>query len=390
MDLAAFASSPVGQLVPITGLDGRYAETFETCACLPDPLPPTVALDPETVFAVTTATAAVARLDQAAFRLPNPMLLARPAIRREAVSTSALEGTYATFDEVLESDFLEASDLTPALAEVRNYVVAAEKAFEWITERPITVGLLEDLQKDLLQGTRGETADAGRIRQIQVCIGNDAGRVTDAHFIPPPPGNQLRDGIQAWQQWISADDPVPTVVKMALGHYQFETLHPFNDGNGRLGRLICVLQLAHRKELRVPVLNLSPWFEQRRREYHDGLLHTSMTGDFDPWIRFFCSAVETQARQAVDRIDALLDWKETTLARLREAKLRGIATTIVDELIGYPMLTPTTASRLYNVSYPAANTAIQRLSALGILHERTGRRYARVYEARDVLRIINN
>jgi Fic family protein len=176
---------------------------------------------------------------------------------------------------------------------------------------------------------------------------------------------------------------------MALAHYQFETLHPFNDGNGRLGRLVCVLQLAQRGELRVPVLNLSPWFEQRRREYQDGLLNVSMTGDFNPWIQFFSEAVDDQARQAVQKIDALLDWKETAVERMRDAKVRGIALAIVEELIGYPMITPTTASRLHEVSYPAANAAIQRLVDLGLLHERTGRRYGRVYEARDVLKIIN-
>lgn len=391
MDHAAFVASPVGQLVPITGFDRRYDEPFETQAFLPDPLPATVGLEPETVFAVTNATAAVARLDQAALRLPNPLLLARPAIRREAVSTSALEGTYAAFDEVLEADFLEVNDLTPALAEVRNYVVAAEAAFEWICEHPLTMAMLEDLQKQLVRGTRGDTSDAGRVREIQVCIGSGAGRVAEARFIPPPPGPQLRDGVQAWQHWINAEgDSIPTVVKMALGHYQFETLHPFNDGNGRLGRLVSVLQLAQRGELRVPVLNLSPWLEQRRREYQDGLLSVSMTGHYDPWICFLAAAVEHQARQAVERIEALLGWQESVQTRLRAAQVRGVANTIAGELIGYPMLTPTVAAKLYGVSYPAANTAIQKLSGLGILHERTGRRYARVYEAREVLRIVND
>lgn len=389
MDFDAFRSSPVGQLVPINGFDQRFGETFETFAFLPAPLPTVVPLSTDAIYAVTNATAAVARLDQAAFRLPNPMLLARPAIRREAVSTSALEGTYATFDEVLESDFLDADDLSPAIAEVRNYIVAAELAFKWVAERPITIAMLEALQKHLVQGTRGDTSDAGRVRQIQVCIGSGVGRVADARFIPPPPGDQLRDGLQDWQRWITTDDTIPTVVKMALGHYQFETLHPFNDGNGRLGRLICVLQLARRGELRVPVLNLSPWFEQRRRDYQDALLATSATGDYDTWIRFFCTAVEAQARQAVERIDHLLDWKEGLMETLRAAKVRGVALTIAEELIGYPMLTPTTAAKLYNVSYPAANSAIRRLEELGVLHERTGGKYARVYEARDVLRIIN-
>lgn len=276
-----------------------------------------------------------------------------------------------------------------ALAEVRNYIVAAEDAFEWIRTAPITIGILEELQKRIVLGTPGDTPDAGRIRQVQVFIGSGGGRVSEARFIPPPPGYQLRDGIEAWQQWVAADDRIPTVVKMALGHYQFETLHPFNDGNGRLGRLICVLQLAQRDELRVPVLNLSPWFEQRRREYQDALMEVSKTGEFEPWIRFFCAAVEAQALQAVEKIDLMLDWKEGVVDTLKEAKVRGVAVSIAEELIGYPMITPTTAARLHGVSYPAANSAIHKLADLEILHERTGRKYARVFEARKVIQIIN-
>lgn len=389
MDLAAFASSPAGVLVPINGHDARYDEPYEHKAFLPNPLPNRLNLEQETFRDVTMATAAVARLDQAAIRLPNPMLLARPAIRREAVSTSALEGTYAALDEVLEADFLEAAEVSAPVAEVVNYVRAAEMAYEWIKERPITIGMLRQLQKVLVQGTRGDTSDAGNVRSIQVFIGLSAGRVREARFVPPPPGDQLQAGLEAWEAWINADDDFPLIVKMALGHYQFETLHPFNDGNGRLGRLVCVLQLAARGELRVPVLNLSPWLEVRRREYQDHLLEISKTGKFDPWIRFFSEAVRAQAVLAVDRIDALLDWKEHALGRLREANIRGVAARIVEDLIGYPMITPMSASRMYSVSYPAANTAIRRLENLGILQERTGRRYARVFAAKDVLRIID-
>jgi Fic family protein len=390
VDLTAFASSPAGILVPITGYDARHDEPYEHRAFLPNSLPQRLDLEQETFMAVTAATAAVARLDQVAIRLPNPMLLARPAIRREAVSTSALEGTYAALGDVLEADFLEAGDLSAPVAEVVNYVRAAEMAYEWIKDRPITVGMLRQLQKVLVRGTRGDTSDAGNVRSTQVFIGLNTGRVEDARFVPPPPGDQLEVGLQEWEKWINGKDDLPLIVKMALGHYQFETLHPFNDGNGRLGRLVCVLQFAACGELRVPVLNLSPWLEVRRREYQDHLLQSSMTGRFDPWIRFFCEAVRTQAVLAVDRIDALLDWKEHALDRVRAANVRGVATRIVEDLIGYPMITATSASQIYDVSYPAANTAIRRLEKLDILHERTGRRYARVFAARDVLRIIES
>nr|MDT0660184.1 Fic/DOC family N-terminal domain-containing protein [Micromonospora sp. DSM 115978] len=389
MDLSSFASSPVGTLVPISGYDARYGERFEHQAFLPNPLPAGIDLDQETHRDLTRATAAVARLDQAAIGLPNPMLLARPAIRREAVSTSALEGTYAALDEVLAADFQDDGAVAPSVAEVMNYVRAAELAFEWIKDRPITIGMLRELQRVLVHGTRADTSDAGNLRTIQVFIGLSAGRVQDARFIPPPPGDQLQAGLEAWQAWINAADYFPLIAKMAIGHYQFEALHPFNDGNGRLGRLVCVLQLAAGGELRVPVLNLSPWLERRRQEYQEHLLQVSITGRFDPWIRFFAEAVRSQAVLAVERIDELLDWKEQALRRLRSANVRGVATRIVEDLIGYPMVTPTSASEMYSVSYPAANTAIRKLESLSILRERTGRRYGRLYAAGEVLRIID-
>jgi Fic family protein len=249
--------------------------------------------------------------------------------------------------------------------------------------------MLEQLQKVLVRGTRGDSHDAGRIRTTQVFIGAGGGRVNDARFVPAPPGDQLRVGVDGWASWLMAEDTIQLVIKMALGHYQFETLHPFNDGNGRLGRLVCVLQLAHRGELRVPVLNLSPWLEGRRRQYQDHLLSVSASGDFEPWIRFFSEAVRAQAVRAVEKIDALHDWRDGALTQLLDADLRGVAVRIVEDLLGYPLITATLAAERHGVSYQAANTAIRRLVQLGILEERTGRRYGRVFAARKVLNIIN-
>jgi Fic family protein len=390
MDEESFRSSPIGSLVRISGRDPRYSEAYECSAYVPEPLPTKLDLTQETYLAVTDAAAAVARLDQAASQLPNPMLLARPAIRREAVSTSALEGTYAALDDVLEADFLDRNQLTASVSEVHNYVEAAELAFDWIKDKPITVGMLEQLQQVLVRGTRGDSHDAGRIRTTQVFIGGSGGRVADARFVPSPPGDQLRTGVDAWADWLMGQDTFPLVIKMALGHYQFETLHPFNDGNGRLGRLVCVLQLAHRGELRVPVLNLSPWLESRRREYQDHLLSVSSTGEFEPWIRFFCEAVRSQAIHAVEKINALHRWRNEALAQLVEADVRGVALRITEDVLGYPLITPTFAAERFEVSYQAANNAIGRLVRLGILEERTGKRYGRVFAARRVLDIIES
>lgn len=178
---------------------------------------------------------------------------------------------------------------------------------------------------------------------------------------------------------------------MALGHYQFETLHPFNDGNGRLGRLVCVLQLARAGELRFPILNLSPWLERRRRDYQDHLLRCSATGEFDGWIRFFCEAAREQAAREMAKIEALHDWRDRTLGVIRDSDAGGrLITAIAEDLIGYPLVTPKAAAARYQATYPGANKAIARLEQLGILRERTGRKYGRVFAAPEVLRIIES
>ncbi|NUT17943.1 MAG: Fic family protein [Hamadaea sp.] len=387
MDIGAFSKTPVGRLVRITGTDGRFGEDFDHFAFIPDPLPDLLDLNQETYKLVAEASAAIARLDQAAFRLPNPYLLVRPAIRREAVSTSALEGTYAALDEVLEADFAGTSTVGAAVAEVRNYVRTAETAFEWIQTYPITVAMLESLQKILIAGTPGDGPDAGHLRTKQVFIGSSGRRVSDARFVPPPPGDQLRSGVDAWIDWINRDNSIPLVVKMALGHYQFESLHPFNDGNGRLGRLVCVLQLARAGEMRLPVLNLSPWLEREREAYQNHLLQCSITGRFDDWIQFFCEAVRVQATTAVQKIDRLHDWRDQALATLREAKVRGVAEKITEDLIGYPMLSVTDAAKRYEVTYVAVNQVIPKLVKLGLIVEWTGKKYGRLFVAREVMEI---
>jgi cell filamentation protein, protein adenylyltransferase len=387
VDVEAFRKSPVGTLVRITGTDARFSEDYDHFAFVPDPLPDMLELDQATYKFVADAAAAIGRLDQAAFRLPNPSLLVRPAIRREAVSTSALEGTYAALDEVLEADLVEQSTLSASVSEVMNYVRTAERAFEWIKTYPISLGMLEELQAVLVRGTPSDNADAGHVRTKQVFIGSSGRRVADARFVPPPPGDQLKAGVDAWVEWINRDGSMPLVIKMALGHYQFESLHPFTDGNGRLGRLVSVLQLARAGEMRLPVLNLSPWLERHRDEYQDHLLRCSITGRFDQWIQFFCAAIQVQATTAVQKIESLHDWRDNALAQLRAAKVRGVAEKITEDLIGYPMLSVTDAANRYGVTYPAINKAIPKLVELGLIEERTGKKYGRLFVARDVMRI---
>lgn len=392
MDLAAIADSPIGQLVPISGTDPWRGEHYEHQAFLPYPLPRDLAslrLTADTWRVVVAAASSLATLDQAGRQIPAPELLRRPTLRREAQSTSALEGTYAAFTDLLEADLDEGRPArTAEVREVLNYVRAAEMAFEWIADRPLTRGLLGQLQRVLVQGTSGELSDAGKVRDHQVVIGAQRVPIIEARFVPPPPGDLLEAGFDSWLEWVNADFPIPEVVRAALAHYQFETLHPFSDGNGRLGRLVVVLQLMQYGILRYPLLIVSPWFEARRRDYQDHLLAASQSGDLDSWVRFFCEGLRAQALETTQRVEALLDYQDELRALIRDRQVRGVRARIIEDVVGQPIIAVPWAATRYGVSYQAANEAIGKLVSDGILHEMTGRNYDRLFASRKVLEII--
>ncbi|TLG17845.1 Fic family protein [Nocardia cyriacigeorgica] len=389
MDLVAMKNSPIGKLVPTRGFDRRFNEEFRCSAYLPDPLPDSIDLSTATWSLVVDATAAMARADELAMRLPNPLLLVRQATRTEAVSTSAIEGTYAALTDVLEADFLDVEEMSASVAEVQNYVRAAESAYQWIAEgRPITLSMLADLQAVLVRGTRSDGRDAGSVRDTQVFIGVGRGRVEQARFVPPPPGDLLRDGLIEWEQWIRRPMALPSVVRIALAHYQFESLHPFTDGNGRLGRLVALLQLVVGGDLRFPVLNISPWLEQNRSEYQQGLLDVSLTGDWDAWVAFMCAAVHAEALETAARARALSELRTRFDDRVKGLRRGSAAVLIARDLIGYPMLTAKLAAELHGVSYQAANEGLKKLSQLGLVRMRSARRGERIYACDAVLRVL--
>ena len=373
--------------MPISGTDRRGKE-YEHFAFLPNRLPRSIDLSSSTWSSVVQTSTALGRLDQAASGLLRPELFIRPAIRREAQSTSALEGTHAAFTDLLEAELREDVAASNEVREVRNFVRAAEFGFDWIQDRPINVGLIEALQGELVKGTRAASfRDAGQIRDRQVVIGPENCSVKDARYVPPPAGDPLKAAIEAWLDWI-ADDSIELLVRAALGHYQFEALHPFSDGNGRVGRLLVVLQLLIGRGLSVPVLIVSPWFEARRREYQDNLLRVSQTGDFETWIRFFLEGLNAQANQTRTRIERLQNYQREIVERLRSERVKGVGASIGSDLIGYPAITPTWAAGHYKVSYQAANSAVQRLEGLGVLREITGQKYDRLFVCDAVLEIL--
>lgn len=390
MDLELFARSPIGSLVPISGHDTQLRRDYRYQAFVPHPLPSVVPLSSATYKRAMEAERALGRLDGATGLLPNPDLLIRPTLFREAQSTSALEGTYAPLREVIEADIVADQDQSAEVREIRNYVRAAEHALDLLRERPICLTVVAELQALLVHGTRGGYADAGRLRTGQVYIGERAKGIESSRFVPPPAGEPLINGVSAWEKWINADDETPLLVKAALGHYQFETLHPFSDGNGRLGRLIIVLQLVEGGALARPILNLSPYFEARRDTYMDLLLHTSASGDFEPWVRFFADAVMVQAVDTTTRITRLADFRQHMLDVLRDERARGVVADVARGLIDSPVVTiPGLASR-HGVTYPPAKKAVDRLVALGFLEEITGGHYGKLYYCPEVLRILES
>src|SRR5919201_2460942 len=226
MNLEAIRESPIGQLVPISGVDQRSGGEYEHHAYLPDPLPDDASLTSETWTIVARAEGALGRLDEASQQVPEPRLLRQAAIRREAQSTSALEGTFAPFEEILEPELEERTTRSLEVWEILNYVAAAEQGFDWIAARPITTGLVCELQRTLVLGTPGEHSDIGSNRDRQVVVGPRDAPVADARYVPPPPGDQLRAGVDQWIAWVrEPPDVLPPVVRAALAHYQFECLH---------------------------------------------------------------------------------------------------------------------------------------------------------------------
>lgn len=390
VDVDRLAKSPVGRLVRIRGVDPRTLREYDHFAFVPDALPHRVVLDQATWTRVTAAAEADGQLRQVCAQLPNPRLLITPALAKEAQATSALEGTYGALPDVLEARLPGFEPKTPEIREIHAYERMARLAFDWVIDRPITMAMLSDLQRILAESSRRPPPDPGRIRTQQVIIGPEDASVHEARFIPPPPGDHLLVGIRDWERWLQEDHDLPVLVRAALAHYQFETLHPFSDCNGRVGRLVIVLQLLRAGRLEAPSLTISPWFLRRRNEYQDGLLEVSTTGEWDPWVGFFCRAVQEQCDRHVAVAKAMLDWTESLRRSLQERRWTGTIALLAESLIDWPIVTNAWVRERYGISDVAAQRSIDRLVELGVLTELTGRNYRRVYGATEVIDLVES
>lgn len=390
MNTEDFDQSPIGRLVPLQGHDPRLQREFNHWAYVPNDLSENIALTNQTHSAVADAAREIGRLQSAIDQFPNPGILLHTSLKREAQSTSALEGTYAPLESIFEGEYLNKSEINSELREILNYIEAANLGLNEIKGKPIHINMLSELQGLIVKGTQGGQSRAGQIRNSPVIIGERSSPVESARFIPPPDGKWLNEGYQNWETWINTDHAMSKIIKIALSHYQFETLHPYNDGNGRLGRLIISLQFVTFGLLNPPVLNLSAYLNEFKEEYKDQLLNLSKDGNFDRWIEFFAVAITKQAQNELARIKSLIDYRETMFVEIKKSGGRGIITEVPDFVLERPLFSIQELANKFAVTYPAANTAILKLVDLGFLAEITNRKSRKLFLAPQILNILNN
>ena len=366
---------------------GRWLKVAEGAeAFVPNPLPRELDLDPPLVFILDRASRAVAKLSGLGETLPNRYLLVRPFVRREAVLSSRIEGTQASLSDLLEYEAAGKQRGGPGdVHEVANYVAAIDHGLARLSDLPLSMRLMNEIHAELLRDVRGRETTPGELRVRQVWIGAPGTPIEEARYVPPP-ADLVRDLLTDLEVFLNEEINMPPLVQVALMHYQFEAIHPYNDGNGRIGRLLIVLFLCAKDVLPTPLLYLSAYFEELRSTYYDELLNVSTTGDWKPWLRFFLRGVEIQAQDAIVRSRRLLQLLEDYRERLKRQRSAN-AYRLLDELFQSPFMTTPLATRLLGITNAAARRLLRRLVQIGILQENTSTRPA-LFVATDLLREI--
>jgi Fic family protein len=376
MDLIAYRANEFGSARRTPGRHGYVA-------FYPAPIPRVLELPPSTVNLLADAEGALGQLAAVGRLVPNPDLLIRPYLLREAVSSTRIEGTRTTIGEVLDVDAAGGSPGAD-VEEVVNYVEAMRWGLGHLHQLPISARLLREMHRRLMAGVRGRELAPGEFRTTQNWIGPPGSTIESAPFVPPPPG-EIGDLLADWERFAHERPEVPLLVQNALLHAQFETIHPFLDGNGRLGRLLLVFFLVARGRLSAPLLYLSAYLEQHRDDYYAALQALREKGDPNTWVELFLTATKTQAADAVQRAGLIVDLRE----RYREIAT-SLGTTnalaLVDLICENPVLTTRSIESHLAVTRPTALRLLRRMEEQGVLtEEQAGARGQRRYVARELL-----
>ena len=384
----------------ILGVDrDRYAETpfgaarqtigpHGYVAYFPKSIPRELTISRDNLLRIADAEAALGRLAGTGRLLPDPHLLVRPYLRREAVASTRIEGTQASLADVFDAEASE-RPLGADVEEVVNYVRAMEIGLQRLETLPLSTRLVREMHAVILAGVRGRERQPGQLRTTQNWVGPAGATIETAPFVPPPP-TEVGDLLTDLERFIHEQPLLPPLVQAALLHYQFETIHPFLDGNGRLGRLLVVFFLVVRDRLPEPLLYLSPYFEARRERYYDALQSVRERGDIDSWVQLFLEAVSTQAADAVVRTERLLDLRERYRTTVRSTT-RGAATQLAELTIEQPVLTTKVVEERLGITRPAALKALRHLEDVGILVAAAeGPRRQLRWRAEEVLSVLSD
>lgn len=356
-------------------------------AYVPDPLPPPIEWDERLARHLSDAERLLGQLAATGSALPNPHLLILPFVRREAVLSSRIEGTQTSLAEL----FADEAGAEPArdrqdLKEVENYVKTLTYGIKRLKTLPLSVRLIRELHERLMKGVRGNYATPGEFRRSQNWIGIPGSTLQNATFVPPPP-HLLMDCLGELEKFFH-ESTLPPLVTIALIHQQFEAIHPFLDGNGRVGRLLITLYLAEKNLLPSPILYLSAFFEATRGEYYDRLLAVNEKGDWSGWIEYFLNGIARQSEDALGRINRMQEtvakWKKSFSAKSDKNCL-----VLIDDCIANPFMTVGGSARKYKIAFPTAQRAIDKLEKAGVLKQTNDVRRNRVYCARKILDILD-
>ncbi len=360
MDPKEFEGSPSGRLVP--AVHGQMA-------FVPNPLPPRLNFT-ECMMQVDRASMAIAELKGMSYKVPNPMHLINPLQKREAIASSSIEGTYTTASELLLLDHSSAR-ADPDTIEVNNYVAALQHGLNLLERLPISSRLIKEIHAVLLRGVkrhRGSEITPGEFKRDQNFIGSRSRDLGDARFVPPPP--MMTDNLMGDLETFihsEAAGQLPPVIVNALVHYQFETIHPFPDGNGRVGRLLLPLILSAQGLMPTPLLYISPFIEKHKDEYNDAMLDVSRSGDWEAWIAFFADAVESSAKETMHKIDQIAQLRDQFLQAVQQARASALLPALIDLVFDKLIVSIPDAVERLDVTYRAAQQNVEKLVDMGML-----------------------
>lgn len=356
---------------------GRYIRQVEGySAFIPAPLPPDppIDMDDEMITLLSDADRALGRLDGSIQTLPDPELFVFMYVRKEAVLSSQIEGAQSSLNDVLEA---EASIMDPQrprdVDEVLNYVNAMNYGLARLGEPPVSVRLLREIHEHLLRGVRGARLSPGELRTSQNWIGPGGATLNEAIFVPPSPA-ELANALQDFETFLHSDGRIPALIKIGLAHVQFETIHPFLDGNGRIGRLLITFLLCEKGSLMTPVLYISHYFKERRDEYYRLLQNVRDTGDWESWLKFLLAGMAEVSREATETARQIVALRESHRALIVEkfGRVAGNALVVLENLYSRPFISVNDIAALTDVSYPAASNLMDKFVEHGLLTEITG------------------